>query len=51
MRWDWSEEVYEMMEQLEPYIKKGGGIREDAPKEIKELFEKFCQKTDEEDWL
>ncbi len=52
MRWDWSEEVYEMEKELKPYFdNKNGGIRDDSPAEIKELYEKFCKKVDEEAWL
>ncbi len=51
MRWDWSEDVYDMMAQLEPYFRpEGGGVREDAPIEIKKLFERFCEQVEKERW-
>ncbi len=51
MRTDWSKEVYEMMEKLEPYFKpEGGGVQDDSPEEIKELYKKFCEKVEEETW-
>lgn len=51
MRQDWSKEVYEMRERLKPYFKpKSGGIRDDSPEEIKQLYQRYYDKVMKEKW-
>lgn len=47
----WSDKVFSMEKQLEPYFVRLGGIRDDAPEEIKELFEEHKKQVLEEAWL
>lgn len=57
MRMEFSDEVKRMDKMLEPYYKRysngtpRGGIRDDAPPEMKKLFEKLKKKVEEESWL
>lgn len=48
---EWSDKVISMEKQLEPYFARLGGIRDDAPEEIKELFEEYKKQVLEEAWL
>ena len=48
---EWSDKVHCMEKQLEPYFARLGGIRDDAPEEVKELFEKYKKQVLEEAWL
>lgn len=49
---EWSDKVVSMEKQLEPYFARLGGIRNDAPEEIKEqLFEEYKKQVLEEAWL
>lgn len=52
MRLDWSDEVRRMEKELRPYFKpEGGGVMDESPKEIKELYERFREKVEEEMWM
>lgn len=46
-----SEKVEKMRRRLKPYFAPEGGIRKDAPPEIKNLFEKYKEQVKEEMWL
>lgn len=48
---EWSDKVVSMEKQLELYFARLGGIRNDAPEEIKELFEEYKKQVLEEAWL
>ena len=45
---EWSDKVVSMEKQLEPYFARLGGIRNDAPEEIKELFEEYKKLAEQE---
>lgn len=48
---EWSDKVVSMEKQLEPYFARLGGIRNDVPEEIKELFEEYKKQVLEEAWF
>lgn len=48
---EWSDKVVSMEKQLELYFARLGGICNDAPEEIKELFEEYKKQVLEEAWL
>lgn len=48
---EWSDKVLSIEKQLEPYFARLGGIHDDAPEEIKELFEEYKKQVLEEAWL
>ena len=52
MRLDWSPRVYELEKIFEPYWDyKKKDIVEDAPQEVRDAYEEFCNLVEEEAWL
>lgn len=57
MRMGFSDEVNQMEKRLDPYWNRysdgttARGIRNDSPPEIKQLFEEYKKRVEEESWL
>lgn len=46
-----SDKVLNMWETLKPYIGVPGGLKDDAPPEIKELYKEYRKQVLKEAWL
>jgi hypothetical protein len=46
-----SDKVLKMWETLKPYIGFPGGLKDDAPPEIKELYKEYRKQVLKEAWL